>query len=117
MIGFHTKAKLLAASSTVGNTSSQRLSSLCVVLMLSLGLQACFEAPPVESEQIGFRGVGMQTMQSPEINAITLAKNELPVPMPAIPEAQQGGPKASDVYQNVQVLGELSVAEFTRTMV
>lgn len=96
---------------TMGN------SPIVGALLLGLTLQGCFEAPPVESKQIGFRGVGMQTLESPETNAVNVALNELPTPMPAIPEAQQGGPKAKDVYQNVQVLGELSVAEFTRTMV
>jgi photosynthetic reaction center cytochrome c subunit len=34
----------------------------------------------------------------------------------APPAASAAGPRAGDVYQNVQVLGDLSVAEFTRLM-
>ena len=43
-------------------------------------------------------------------------KNTPPAEQPVIP-ATPGGPKASDVYQNVKVLGDLGVGEFTRLMV
>jgi photosynthetic reaction center cytochrome c subunit len=39
------------------------------------------------------------------------------VPPEPIPAASPGGPKAKDLYKNVQVLGELSVGEFNRLMV
>ena len=69
----------------------------------------------MDTDQIGYRGVAMETVSNPEItNPIKLA-NVLPEPLPK-PPAVEGGPKAGDVYQNVQVLGDLSVAEFTRTM-
>ena len=35
----------------------------------------------------------------------------------AEPQADASGPKASAVYQNVKVLGDLSVGQFTRVMV
>ena len=84
-------------------------------LALAALVGGCFEAPPVDSEQIGADGVGMQTMQSTELAAALAADNVLPEPLPASP-AVEGGPLAKDVYQNVQVLGDLSIAEFTRTM-
>ena len=37
----------------------------------------------------------------------------MPEAIPAVPAV---GPKAKDIYQNVQVLGDLSVGEFTRLM-
>jgi photosynthetic reaction center cytochrome c subunit len=43
-----------------------------------------------------------------------LAANAVPEVIPAIAD---GGPPASSVYKNVQVLGGISVGEFTRTMV
>ena len=78
-------------------------------------LSGCFEAPPMDTDEIGYRGVAMETISNPDItNPIKLA-NVLPEPLPK-PPVVEGGPKAGDVYQNVQVLGDLSVAEFTRTM-
>ncbi len=39
------------------------------------------------------------------------------VPPEVIPASQPGGPLAKDMYKNVQVLGDLTVTEFNRTMV
>jgi photosynthetic reaction center cytochrome c subunit len=78
-----------------------------------LGLAGC-ERPPMASQQQGFRGTGMVEIDNPRI--LAAAKAALPpVPdeQPAVPAE---GPKAREVLQNVQVLGDLSVAEFTRTM-
>ena len=55
----------------------------------------------------------MQTLESTESIEAKAPLNVLPEPLPAAPDA---GPRAKDVYQNVQVLGDLSVAEFARTM-
>jgi len=96
---------------TAPGTRHAALAGAALVAATLLG--GCFEAPPVDSEQIGFRGVGMQTMQSTERADALAAANVLPAALPAPPE---GGPLAKDIYQNVQVLGDLSVAEFTRTM-
>ena len=85
-------------------------------VLLPLILSACWEAPPVEGEQIGFRGVAMEQVTNPDITEPLIALNQVPTPLPMNPVVE-GTPKAGDVYQNVQVLGELSVAEFARTMV
>jgi photosynthetic reaction center cytochrome c subunit len=75
-----------------------------------LALAGCFERPPVESEQLGYRGTGMVQITNPRLA-------EVPVDIPAgAPMPPSEGPKAGDVYQNVQVLGDLSVAEFTGLM-
>ncbi len=80
-----------------------------VPALIAMAVLAACERPPVETTQVGYRGTGMVDVQNPR-----LAKNvEVPDPQPAVPQA---GPLAGDIYQNVQVLGDLSVAEFTRTM-
>lgn len=90
------------------NTTSLRLGSLVLATVL---LGGC-ELPPIESEQTGFRGTGMAQVETWQ-NATP--PDEIPEPLPATPEGS-GGPRAGDIYQNVQVLGDLSVGEFTRTM-
>lgn len=72
------------------------------------------ERPPMETQQIGYRGTGMEQVTNPRLAAKQEGINTVPAPEPA---ASPDGPKARDVYQNVQVLGDLSIAEFTRSMV
>jgi photosynthetic reaction center cytochrome c subunit len=79
----------------------------------ALLLGGCWERPPVDSEQIGFRGVAMQKVDNPRREAEKIAANVAPEAPPAAPAE---GPKAGDIYQNVQVLGDLSVGQFTRLM-
>lgn len=78
------------------------------------GLLAGCEHPPTETTQIGFRGTGMEDVQNPRIEAKKRADNELPPSLPAVPD---GGPTAATTYQNVKVLGDLNVGNFTRVMV
>lgn len=77
--------------------------------LATVTLTAC-ERPPVDSEQIGYRGTAMVQVSNPRAE-----QPEINIP-PAAPAVPQAGPKAGEIYQNVQVLGDLSVAEFTRTM-
>jgi photosynthetic reaction center cytochrome c subunit len=78
-------------------------------LIMVLALVGC-ERPPVESTQVGFRGTAMGDVTNPR-----LAVEQAGYPA-SLPEASSDGPSAGQVYQNVQVLGDLSVAEFTRLM-
>ncbi len=80
--------------------------------LLAVTLVGC-ERPPTTSIQNGYRGTGMEQINNPRIDKITVAKNQAPVSAEA---ASADGPKASQVYQNVKVLGHLSVAEFSRNM-
>lgn len=82
------------------------------VVGLGVLLAAC-DLPPVDSEQWGYRGTGMASVEDPGTVKKLLKENELPEPVPEIPLI---GQKASEAYQNVQVLGDLDVAEFTRLM-
>ncbi|MBY6204861.1 photosynthetic reaction center cytochrome PufC [Halomonas denitrificans] len=76
---------------------------------------AGWERPPVESEQSGYRGTGMAQIINPRADPQRLEAQLADVPE-ATPMASGAGPRAGDVYQNVQVLDDLSVAQFTRVM-
>ena len=87
--------------------------SRALLLISAVGLIAGCERPPMETKQGGFRGLGMEQVINPRLDAIKYAKNAVPPPIPAAPA---DGPLASQVYQNVQVLKDLNVAQFTRVM-
>ncbi len=90
-------------------------SRLIIAALLGAALLAGCERPPVQSTQREPRGAGLQQVSNPR----TLAAYEAAQPaVPVLPPpGSNDGPKAKDVYQNVQVLGDLSVGEFTRHMV
>lgn len=87
--------------------------ALTWALALTLGALAGCERPPVQTVQRGYRGTGMEQVYNPRTLAEQAKSNEAPAPIEA---ASPDGPKASQVYQNVKVLGHLSVGEFNRTM-
>ncbi|EXJ13278.1 photosynthetic reaction center cytochrome PufC [Imhoffiella purpurea] len=91
----------------------KRVSVPFVALIASVALFGC-ERPGHEIVQTGYRGLAMQQNYNPRLLEASLKEN---LPPEAIPAAAPGGPKVSDVYENVQVLSDLTVAEFTRTMV
>ena len=77
-----------------------------------MGLAGC-ERPPQETVQLGYNGLGMEAVVNPRLLAAKVAENIPPEPEPpaaVIPA------KASEIYQNVQVLGDLSITEFNRLM-
>jgi photosynthetic reaction center cytochrome c subunit len=77
-------------------------------------LAGCGERPPVVAVQRGYRGTGMEQIYNPRLIAQQTAANALPADPPMVPP---GGPAASTVFKNVQVVGDLGVGEFTRLMV
>lgn len=85
--------------------------------MLAIGslllLSGC-ERPPMDTVQSGYRGTGMVQVYNPRTQVDVVAANVVPESPPA---ASPDGPKAGQIYQNVKVLGDLSVGEFTRLMV
>jgi len=95
---------------------SPRLSRVVRYALLGLAALAAAgcERPPMESVQRGYRGLGMVEVYNPRIVSAELAVNEVPEVVPAVPP---GGPPATSVFKNVQVLKDLSVGEFTRVMV
>jgi len=74
------------------------------------------ERPPVVSKQIGYRGTGMEQVNNPRILEASAGLHVAPVSLPPA-EVAADSLKASERYKNVQVLGDLSTAEFNRTMV
>jgi len=72
------------------------------------------ERPPMDTVQGGYRGLAMEQVINPRLDAKKAANNKLP---PALPAAPTGGPPASSVYHNIQVLKDLNVAQFARVMV
>jgi len=90
-----------------------RFRSLILPLAAIVVLAGC-ERPPIESVQTGYRGTGMQQLYNQRLLVTQASLNTAPEPAAA---ASPDGPKAKDVYQNVKVLGELSVGEFARNMV
>ena len=77
---------------------------------------AGWERPPVDTEQSGYRGTGMEEVINPRTEQALRQEQLADVPeAPPLP-ASTGGPKAGDVYQNVQVLGDLSIQQFNRLM-
>jgi photosynthetic reaction center cytochrome c subunit len=89
-----------------------RVGALLSLVMLS----ACKGAPdvlkpgPKKIVQHGYRGVGMETNYDPQDLAATAAYNQAPKPLPPAPPGPPGQ------YKNVQVLTNISAAEFGRTM-
>jgi photosynthetic reaction center cytochrome c subunit len=82
--------------------------ALCVVIVLMT-----FERPPIATTQVGFRGTAMEQVVNPRALRARLAANQVP----EAPEAADNeGERAREIYENVQVLGELSVAQFGRIM-
>jgi photosynthetic reaction center cytochrome c subunit len=95
-------------------TALRRIGGLLTVAVL---VTAC-EAPPVETVQSGFRGLGLESVINPErlqdsVTAILARQPAVQPPPAALGELP---PAAPGTYENVQVLGHLSEAEFTLTM-
>ena len=84
---------------------------LVVGVLAGVGLLFTLERPPVDTVQRGFRGLGLVQNYHPSTFAKTVEDNQ-PIPPVGAP-LSVGGP-AGKVYQNVQVLKDLPVAEFTR---
>ena len=92
----------------------KRILNTSAVLLAVTLLGGCFERPPVDVKQNGYRGTGMQTVYNPRTVEAQAPIHQPPAdPGPALPDA---GPKARDIYKNVQVLGDLSIANFNRHM-
>ncbi len=91
---------------------------IAAALVLGAGLlsgceQSPVERPPMDSVQHGFRGTGMVQVYNPRHLETQDALNTAP---PATPPASADGPKATEAYQNVKVLGDLSAGQFINLM-
>ena len=84
----------------------------CGLAFIATLLSGCERPSPLTTQE-GFRGTGMVDVQNAHTLALKQATNAVPVPLPP---ASAGGPPASVAFQNLKVLGNVSVGEFTRTM-
>ena len=94
----------------IGGPAIVAVGGLLTIGMLTL---TDWDAPPIETEQIGYRGLGMVQVSNPRDNAVLQAANAVPEPPW---ELDTSGDKAGDLYENVQVLGDLSDDQFNRLM-
>jgi photosynthetic reaction center cytochrome c subunit len=92
----------------------QIMTRLALAFGVPLLLAGC-ERPPPDVKQIGYRGTAMELVQNPRLLAELAAKNQLPPALEQL-ESPPGTPLAKDVYQNVQVLTDLDIVEFTHQM-
>ena len=83
-----------------------------VAVAATATLAAC-NPPPHDVVQRGYRGTAMELVIDKAERAESVAANKAPDVIPQVPS---GGPKAGDLYENVEVLGDLTVGEFTRVM-
>jgi photosynthetic reaction center cytochrome c subunit len=81
--------------------------------LVGMAASGC-ERPPTDMIQRGYRGLAMDQVYNPRTVAQLQKVNTVP---PASPMVDSGGPPASSVYQNLQVLNDLSVAELARLMI
>ena len=87
-----------------------------VALFLTLAQfgTAGWTRPPILAQQHGFRGTGMDQVQTRQGAAALKAANLAPAPADPPGEAND---KAGEVYQNVKVLKDLTTEQFNRLMV
>ncbi len=93
------------------------LTLVSVVIATLLGVAMLFTAgwtrPPLEVKQMGYRGTGQEQIISKTESAALRFANTLP---PAQEPASAEGERATQAYQNVQVLTDLSADQFNRLM-
>ncbi|MBO3761747.1 photosynthetic reaction center cytochrome PufC [Ciceribacter sp. L1K22] len=83
------------------------------LLTIASFVGAGWDAPPVETVQIGYRGTGMNHHSDMETQEALKLANVVP----AAPwEADPAGDRAGDIYENVQVLRDLSDDQFNQFM-
>ncbi|HZH05769.1 MAG TPA: photosynthetic reaction center cytochrome c subunit family protein, partial [Lautropia sp.] len=82
-----------------------------VAYVLPLVLLAGCELGAKQVEQTGYRGQGLEQIYDPDNFKQAGAIPPEPYPLPA-----DEGPRAREVYQNVQVLGDLSAERFNHLM-
>jgi photosynthetic reaction center cytochrome c subunit len=95
------------------NVVQPRTAAAALLVAGAALLAACGERPPITTVQNGFRGTGMELNYNPRLVQEVAAVNQPPA---VLPPADPDGPRAAEVYRNVQVLKDLSVGEFTRVM-
>jgi photosynthetic reaction center cytochrome c subunit len=88
------------------------VAALLAIAMLTL---SGWSLPPVETKQQGYRGTGMMLVEDADRVEAKMAANMVPEEVYPL-ETSADEPKAGEVYENVQVLGDLPDSQFTRLM-
>jgi len=97
--------------------NARRLGIAAVLAGAALALAGC-ERPPIDTVQRGYRGLAMGVVANPRTEAQLLQANYVAPPSSPEPgSGADGGPLASSIYTNVQVLKDLNVGQFSRLMV
>ncbi len=86
---------------------------IVVLTSVSVFLGLGWTVERVHATQNGFRGTGMDQVNRPAAERALKAANVVPE---ALDPASPDGDKATEVYQNVQVLKDLSAEQFGRVM-
>lgn len=88
------------------------------LLVIAFFFTIGWERPPIDVQQIGYRGTGMEEPNNPRDQAKLVALNQVPPEIYPLdsPADLADAPKASEVYENVPVLGHLPEPQFTRLM-
>ena len=97
----------------IGGASAIVVGTLLGVAMLTM---PGWDVPPIETEQIGYRGVAMEKVVNPRTRAKLVAASQMPEAVWPYEESPEGTPLASEIYENVPVLGHLPVDQFDRLM-
>ena len=98
------------------NHTVMRRSSIGLVALLALGAAACQNPAQDKAKlQTGYRGTAMeQVYQEPAyLEQFAEVSNRIPAPVPPA----GGNPPGPLPWRNVQVLNDISVSEFNRTMI
>jgi photosynthetic reaction center cytochrome c subunit len=101
----------LSATSLTASLLATVVGTLLVIPMM---LQ--WERPPMESQQLGFRGLGMEQITNPRRAEMLAALNKAPVPQDPVDNDGVLVKNDTENYKNVQVLGDLDTAQFNRLM-
>ena len=86
---------------------------IATMLTIAMLFTAGWVHPPILGSQVGFRGLALNHLMTPAAKTKLELANALPA---AIEQGEPDGPKATEVYQNVQVLKDLSAVEFNTLM-
>lgn len=87
-----------------------------VAVLLAIPMMLQWERPPMDSEQLGYRGLGMEQITNPRLARTIAALNKAPVPDDPVDNDGVLVKDDPENYKNVQVLGDLDTAQFTRLM-
>jgi photosynthetic reaction center cytochrome c subunit len=98
------------------STLTASLLGFVVVVLLMIPMMLQWERPPMDSAQLGYRGLGMEQVTNPRTAETLAALNKAPVPDDPVDNDGVLVKDDPENYKNVQVLGDLDTAQFNRLM-